>query len=48
MCRALGVPLDGFWPRVRNQVRTYADLEPELVGVVEQLIDFVAEPDTSS
>ncbi len=43
MCRALGVPFDGFWPRLRNQVRTYADLEPELVGAVEQLIDFVAE-----
>ena len=41
ICRALGVPLDGFWPRVRDQVRTYADLRPELVGAVEQLIDFV-------
>ncbi|HEY5664747.1 MAG TPA: DUF3097 family protein [Ilumatobacter sp.] len=43
MCAALGVPLEGFWPRLRNQVTTYADLEPELVGAVEQLIDFVAE-----
>ena len=43
MCAALGVPFDGFWPRLRNQVRTYADLEPELVGAVERLIDFVAE-----
>ena len=43
MCAALGVPFDGFWPRLRNQVKTYADLEPELVGAVEQLIDFVAE-----
>ena len=43
MCRALGVPFDGFWPRLRNQVRSFADLEPELVGAVERLIDFVAE-----
>jgi hypothetical protein len=43
MCRALGVAFDGFWPKLRNQVRTYADLEPELVGAVERLIDFVAE-----
>lgn len=43
MCRALGVPFEGFWPRLRNQVSTYADLEPELVGAVERLIDFVAE-----
>jgi hypothetical protein len=43
MCRALGVPFEGFWPRLRNRVTTYADLEPELVGAVERLIDFVAE-----
>lgn len=42
ICRALGVPFEGFWPRLRNEVSTYADLEPELVGAVEQLIDFVA------
>jgi Protein of unknown function (DUF3097) len=41
---ALGVPLDGLWPRLRNRVRSYADLRPELVGAVERLIDFVAEP----
>jgi Protein of unknown function (DUF3097) len=41
VCRALGVDLEGFWPRLRSQVRTYADLRPELVGAVEQLIDFV-------
>lgn len=45
LCRALGVPFDGFWPRLRNQVRTFADLRPELVGAVEQLIDFVADAD---
>ena len=33
-----------FWPRLRNQVRSFADLRPELVGAVEQLIDFVAPP----
>jgi Protein of unknown function (DUF3097) len=43
MCAALGVPLEGFWPKLRNRVRTYADLEPELVGAVERLIDFVSE-----
>ncbi len=45
LCAALGVPFEGFWPRLRNQVTTYADLEPELVGAVEQLIDFVAVDD---
>lgn len=44
MCDALGEPFDGFWPKLRNRVTTYADLEPELVGAVERLIDFVAEP----
>ena len=43
LCAALGVPFEGFWPRLRNQVNTFADLRPELVGAVEQLIDFVAE-----
>jgi hypothetical protein len=43
LCEALGVPLDGFWPMLRNKVTTYADLEPGLVGAVERLIDFVAE-----
>jgi DUF3097, C-terminal domain len=43
LCDALGVPFEGFWPRLRNRVRTFADLRPELVGAVEQLIDFVAE-----
>lgn len=44
MCAALGVPFDGFWPRLRNQVHSFADLRPELVGAVEQLIDFTAAP----
>lgn len=42
MCAALGVSFADFWPRLRNRVRTFADLRPELVGAVEQLIDFVA------
>ena len=45
MCDALGVPLSDFWPRLRNRVRTFADLRPELAGAVERLIDFVAPPD---
>ena len=42
LCDMLGVPLTDFWPRLRNRVRSFADLRPELVGAVEQLIDFVA------
>ena len=42
LCAALGVEVDGFWPKLRNRVRSYADLEPELVGAVERLIDFVS------
>jgi hypothetical protein len=42
LCAALGVSLTDFWPRLRNRVRTFADLRPELVGAVEQLIDFVS------
>jgi hypothetical protein len=44
LCEALGVSLTDSWPRLRNRVRTFADLRPELVGAVEQLIDFVAPP----
>ena len=44
MCAALGVDLAGFWPKLRNRVESFRDLRPELVGAVEQLIDFVAEP----
>ena len=45
LCTALGVAFEGFWPHLRNRVRTYADLRPELVGAVEQLIDFVSISD---
>jgi hypothetical protein len=42
LCAALGTELDRFWPRLRNRVTSYADLRPELVGAVEQLLDFVS------
>ena len=47
VCEALGWPHDdqadiaAAWQRILGTVRTYADLEPELLGRVEQLIDFV-------
>ena len=41
MARALGTELTGLWPKLRNRVNTYADLEPELVGAVELLLDFL-------
>lgn len=33
-----------FWRRLLGRVSTYRDLDPTLVGAVEQLIDFVTEP----
>jgi hypothetical protein len=42
VCRALGWDPVTVWPQLRNRVRSFADLRPELVGAVEQLIDFVA------
>jgi hypothetical protein len=33
-----------FWRALLGKVTSYADLEPSLVGAVEQLIDFVTEP----
>jgi hypothetical protein len=32
------------WQRILRSVRSFADLEPELLGRVEELIDFVTEP----
>lgn len=32
------------WKRILGTVRTYADLQPELLGRVEELIDFVTAP----
>jgi len=43
VCRRLGVDPATMWPRVLASVRSYADLEPALVGAVERLIDFVTE-----
>jgi hypothetical protein len=45
VCRQLGVadPLV-MWQRILASVNSYADLAPQLVGAVEQLIDFVTEP----
>ncbi len=33
-----------FWRRLLGQVSSWTDLEPPLIGAVEQLIDFVTEP----
>jgi hypothetical protein len=33
-----------LWRRLRGRVRSYADLDPSLVGAVERLLDFVATP----
>ncbi len=44
VCARLGVDQAGMWPRILASVRSYADLEPPLVGAVERLIDFVTEP----
>ncbi len=47
ICEALGWPHDEqadiarAWQRILGRVDSYADLEPELLGRVEQLIDFV-------
>lgn len=39
-----GVEPADAWRRVLGAVSTYADLEPELLGPVERLIDFVTDP----
>ncbi|MGO4535264.1 DUF3097 domain-containing protein [Leifsonia sp. 2MCAF36] len=50
ICAALGLPHESqadiarAWKRILGRVRSYSDLEPELLGRVEQLIDFVTEP----
>jgi hypothetical protein len=47
ICAALGwahadqTDIAQAWKRILSTVRSYADLEPELLGRVEQLIDFV-------
>jgi len=48
VCRQLGVAAPPeMWRRILASVHSYADLQPELVGAVEQLIDFVTEPGPS-
>jgi hypothetical protein len=44
--RALGWPPDtaAAWPRILRAVTGFADLEPEFLGRVEELIDFVTAP----
>jgi len=44
--RALGWPpeVPAAWHRILRSVTSYADLEPELLGRVEELIDFVTVP----
>jgi hypothetical protein len=47
VCRALGWPhaqqadTARAWQRIRGRVRDWSDLEPALIGRVEELIDFV-------
>jgi hypothetical protein len=43
VCRALGWPENtgAAWQRILAAVHSYRDLEPELLGRVEELIDFV-------
>lgn len=43
VCEALGWPPNtgAAWKRIVGSVRTYTDLEPALLGRVEELIDFV-------
>jgi len=51
ICEALGWPHEDqtdiahAWKRILGRVHSYADLEPVLLGRVEQLIDFVTAPD---
>ncbi|MER5203954.1 DUF3097 domain-containing protein [Streptomyces sp. NPDC002825] len=47
VCRALGWPSDNtgaVWQAILKRVTSYKDLEPELLGRVEELIDFVTTP----
>ncbi len=49
-CTALGLPhanqadIARAWRRIRSRVRDWNDLEPALIGRVEELIDFVTQP----
>lgn len=50
ICEALGWPVDppAAWRRILGAVRSYGDLEPTLLGRVEELIDFVATGDSQA
>ncbi|MFI9325961.1 DUF3097 domain-containing protein [Kitasatospora sp. NPDC052868] len=47
VCRRLGWPVDtpAAWKRILSKVDSYKDLEPALLGKVEELIDFVTSDD---
>jgi Protein of unknown function (DUF3097) len=51
VCEAAGWPhaaqadIAAAWRRIRSRVRDWNDLEPELIGRVEELIDFVTATD---
>jgi hypothetical protein len=51
VCEALGWPhadqadIARAWKQILSRVTSYADCEPELLGRVEELIDFVTDPD---
>ncbi|MEE1753438.1 DUF3097 domain-containing protein [Streptomyces sp. SP18CS02] len=47
VCRALGWPdnTGAAWQHILSKVRSYKDLEPSLLGRVEELIDFVTAPE---
>jgi hypothetical protein len=47
VCARLGWPVDppAAWRRILGAVSTYADLEPSLLGRVEEIIDFVTDGD---
>jgi hypothetical protein len=53
VCRALGWPhtqhadIARAWQRIRGRVRDWNDLEPALIGRVEELIDFVTQASSS-
>jgi hypothetical protein len=50
ICAALGWPhrdqadIARAWQRIRSSVRDWTDLDPALIGRVEELIDFVTQP----
>lgn len=50
VCESLGWPhrnqtdIAAAWQKIRGSVRDWKDLEPELIGRVEELIDFVTQP----